>query len=286
MFATTTLAALIEDAQARLTRERALVALDEKQFDRVFVREIAGGVPAFIRCGSPMNKVIGVGMDGAVYEESWAEVEHLYRERNEPVRVELSTLCPTALGAHLTGRGYRLVGFENVLGARLEETSLAAPSGIRIERATSAELQEWSRVLISGFSSPDQTGVVVDNFTRETIERAIRDHLLISDFHRYLGIVDGVAAGAASLRINAQIAMFTGAATLAPYRRRGIQRALLARRLADAHASGAEIATVTTAGASRSQENAIHNGFSLLYSRAILERQWTDGAMGLPRSPS
>ncbi len=40
-----------------------------------------------------MNKVIGAGIDEPLDEALLAEIEALYLERNEPVRVELSTLA-------------------------------------------------------------------------------------------------------------------------------------------------------------------------------------------------
>jgi hypothetical protein len=72
------------------------------------------------------------------------------------------------------------------------------------------------------------------------------------------------------MRIDGAIALMTGAATLAEHRRRGVQGALLERRICDAATLGAQIAVVTTSGGTRSQANAMRNGFSLLYSRAIL----------------
>jgi hypothetical protein len=49
-----------------------------------------------------------------------------------------------------------------------------------------------------------------------------------------------------------------------------VQTALLATRLADAAAAGCDIAVVTTAPGSQSQQNVQRRGFQLLYTRAIL----------------
>ena len=51
-----------------------------------------------------------------------------------------------------------------------------------------------------------------------------------------------------------------------------MQKALLQCRLLDARAAGCDLAVVTTAPGSRSQENMMRNGFALLYSRAVLIR--------------
>ena len=87
---------------------------------------------------------------------------------------------------------------------------------------------------------------------------------------RYIALHDGVVAGAASIRLADGIAQLTGAATAPAHRRRGVQTALLAARLVDAAAAGCDIAVVTTAPGSKSQENVQRRGFDLLYTRAIL----------------
>ena len=90
---------------------------------------------------------------------------------------------------------------------------------------------------------------------------------------RYLACRDGAVAGAASLVRMDGVALLCGAATLPPHRRRGVQTALLARRLELAAQAGCDLAVVTTQPGSRSQENAQKQGFSLLYTRAVLVRQ-------------
>ena len=103
----------------------------------------------------------------------------------------------------------------------------------------------------------------------EAIERDERD-FYDAGATMYVGRCDGVIAGGASLMITGGIAQFTGAATAPAYRRRGIQNALLARRLTDAAEAGCDIAVITTAPGSKSQENAQRRGFQLLYTRAML----------------
>jgi GNAT superfamily N-acetyltransferase len=89
-------------------------------------------------------------------------------------------------------------------------------------------------------------------------------------FTRYLAIEGSVAAGGGALRVDGDIAQLCGASTLPRFRRRGIQTALLRRRLADARAQGCRLATVTTQPGSKSNHNAQRQGFELLYPRAVL----------------
>jgi hypothetical protein len=52
-----------------------------------------------------------------------------------------------------------------------------------------------------------------------------------------------------------------------------VHTALLSARLADAAASGCDVAVITTQPGSKSQQNAQRQGFDLLYARAVLVKQ-------------
>ena len=75
------------------------------------------------------------------------------------------------------------------------------------------------------------------------------------------------------MRIDGDLAQLAGAGTLPHARGRGVQKALLQRRLADARRAGCTLAVVTTAPGTRSQDNVMRRGFQLLYTRAILVRR-------------
>src|SRR5215831_7575067 len=84
-----------------------------------FVIPIAGGVASFAEEDSPFNKVAGLGFGGMPGAAALDEVERAFAARGVPVQIELAHLAAPAIGALLTGRGYRLVSFENVLGLAL-----------------------------------------------------------------------------------------------------------------------------------------------------------------------
>jgi hypothetical protein len=72
------------------------------------------------------------------------------------------------------------------------------------------------------------------------------------------------------MRVQGDVALLTGAATLRADRRTGVHTALIARRLADARAAGARLAIITTAPGTQSMANVMKHGFALLYARAVL----------------
>ncbi len=274
LFATTGLAAQIERAECGMLKE-SVKAVRERHPERdVMSVPLAGGVAAYSGPGSPLNKVSGLGFDGPVSEAELAEVERLYAERGCPVQIELSTLADPALGSLLTTRGYRLVGFENVLGTSPSEAAAAvshsAASDIDIEVCDEEGFEAWLGTVVTAFLNPDSDGIPSHEvFTREVLEEVLRDMSGASSFVRYLARRGGEPAGGASMRTRENVALLTGAATLPAHRRKGVQGTLLARRLGDASRAGCDVVVVTTQPGSLSQRNVQRKNFDLLYARAV-----------------
>src|SRR5262245_36345123 len=235
-----------------------------------------------------MNKGIGIAITESLEEGPLADVEQEWRDRNEPMRIELSALAKPEAATLLTGRGYRLVGFENQLGCALEKWGLS-PLGIAggdcpqvpdsgpdmsVEKLADSDEKLWRDVVVDGFALPDGSAAAHEIFPREVLDDIFATLGRASGFRRYVARIDGQAAGAASMRIDGDIAQLAGAATLPAFRRRGVQTALLRHRLLEARNAGCTLAVVTTAPGSTSQANVQRRGFALLYTRAILVRKW------------
>jgi GNAT superfamily N-acetyltransferase len=272
LFCDTTLAARIERTEVDLMAAAAAAARRRSPGGAGFVHPIAGGVATFAEPDSPFNKVAGLGFDGVPDAAALEAVERAFGAVGAPVQIEISQLADPAVGAFLTGRGYRLESFENVLGRALEEEpEPLTAAGVEVRRSDGDDdLEAWLAVVVDGVAHPDEEGVPShEAFPREAVEQAERD-LLATGVTRYLARLDGILAGGAGLRIASGIAQLAGAATAPEHRRRGVQSALLAARLADAAAAGCDVAVVTTQPGSRSQHNVQRRGFDLLYTRAIL----------------
>ncbi|SNQ51727.1 Acetyltransferase (GNAT) domain-containing protein [Frankia canadensis] len=278
LFCDVALAARIEGAEAGLIAGWSTTAGRRLGDAAGFVRPIAGGVASFAEADSPLNKVAGLGFDGVPSTSELDEVENAFAARGAAVQVELAHLVEEPIGALLTERGYRLVSFENVLGLALAaagEPRRAALEGVEVRPSGAGELDHWVEVVADAVAIPDTQGVPsYEEFPREVIVNAMRDLAGASGLVRYAALRDGVLAGGASMRMSAGVAQFTGAATAPAHRRRGIQSALLTARLADAAAAGCDIAVVTTQPGSRSQHNVQRSGFDLLYTRAILVKEF------------
>jgi GNAT superfamily N-acetyltransferase len=273
LFCDVALAERIERVEAQLMARAAEAARRRTGDARGFVMPVAGGVATFAECGSPFNKVAGLGFGGVPSASALDAIERAFADVGTPVQIELAHLADPATLTRLTERGYRPVAFENVLGRALRgDLERVTPPGIAVRRSGDDEFGAWLAVVVEGVAHPDAQGVPAhEAFPRAVVERAECD-LAAAGVRRYAALRDGIVAGGAGMRLTDGVAQLTGAATAPAHRRRGVQTALLAARLADAAADGADVAVVTTQPASTSQQNAQRRGFDLLYTRAILAK--------------
>jgi GNAT superfamily N-acetyltransferase len=271
LFCDTALAARIERVEAELVARGSDAARRRRGDTTGFVVDVAGGVASFAEEGSPLNKVCGLGFAGVPAAAELDELERAFVACGAPTQVELAHLADPEVGAALTGRGYRLVSFENVLGRALDGPPEPATPGVEVRHSGDGEFDTWLDVVADGVAQPDTEGVPThEEFSRETLANAVRDLAAAAGIRRYLALRDGVPAGGASMRLADGVAQLTGAATTPAHRRHGVQAALLAARLTDAAAAGCDLAVVTTQPGSRSQHNTQRRGFDLLYTRAVL----------------
>ncbi len=232
---------------------------------------VAGGLACYADADSPMNKVVGLGFGGLPEADVLDDIERTFARHRAAVAVELCSLADPGIAPLLGERGYRLVGFENVLGCTLPAAAAAA-AGVEVWRADAGESQAWLDVVVAGFAHPDGEGVPShEEFPRNVIADAMND-MEQAGVVRYLAGLGGAVAGGGGMRTTGGVAQLTGAATAPEFRRRGVQAALLASRLRAASDAGCDIAVVTTAPGSLSQKNVQRKGFHLLYTRAVVVR--------------
>jgi hypothetical protein len=249
--------------------------------------EVGGGRGVCGQPGSPMNKVLGLGLGATVTDDDLDALELFYDERECPIQIELCPLVSADLVARLQTRGYVLKGFENELACALPRCPPAAPAngppsllrsfggtGLHVEVLTGDRNQdEFLRASVEGFAVPDSTpepsgGPAPD--VLETIGRAMRQ-FIHPDIVRYLVRIDGQPAGAAASVITGGVLAIFGTGTRPRYRRRGVQSAIVAKALECANGR-ADLAIATTEPGSISQRTFERFGFQVLYTRAILLR--------------
>ena len=280
LFATATLAKRIEAAEASLIEQAGRSAARRLPDGEAVSVRIGGGVAVFAGHGAPFNKVAGLGFAAPPDEQALDALEREFETRGAPLQVEFSSLGDPAVPRLLTERGYRLVGFENVLGVAMDEEAIARAGvgkgdpATQIDRVGPDEVRAWRDTVITGFMSPDvfDGPPSHESFSRDAIEQAYGDMQAVGGLELYLARRAGEIAGGGGLRLCDGIAQFSGAATLPQHRRQGVQSALFRERLKHAAAQGCDVAVVTTQPGSKSQENAQRFGFTVLYVRAVLVR--------------
>jgi len=226
----------------------------------------AGGVATFGGKTYPANHIVGLGLYGPVTTVSLDQVEDFYRSRGVPCEIVVSPLADPSLRELLASRGYRITEFNSVMIQRLEDLQFVDPAdGITLERVTPSTERLWSDVVTEGFS---EYGPLPENL--------LRPMATLPDAINLLARVEGVVAGGGMAYVmrDANIVALFGTATLPQFRRRGVQRALIQRRLWEAAQSGCEYAVVSTMPGSGSQRNMERHGFRVAYTKIVMVRSW------------
>jgi GNAT superfamily N-acetyltransferase len=276
MFATATLAARIERVECEMLTDLA-THVAQPPPEGVVLEPIGGGVAVYTGPGSPSNKLAGLGFAATPSAAAFDAMERAFASRGAPVQAEVSSLADPGVLRTLSGRGYALIGFENVLGLPLTAVLAAGAddSNVQIARIARDDREAgaaWMDAVATGFLHPDTFDGPPshESLDREAMERILADTFAAASFERYLARLDGVVAGGGSLRLSEGVAQLAGAATLPQFRRQGVQSALLRYRLREAARRGCDVAVVTTQPGSKSTENVQRFGFAILYVRAIL----------------
>jgi GNAT superfamily N-acetyltransferase len=227
--------------------------------------EICGGHMIFAGLGSPIGRATGVGLDREFTAGDLDRVEEFYRAHQAPSQVDLCPMHSPAVFELFKERGYGIAELNNVLYRKLDPPEDFPPPPaeceIRPSRATEA----------------DQAGAIVENaFFPDGAPEAFRG--LIAPFYQmegalaFVATVEGklVACGTGLVIPEHKVFALCGAGTLAQFRGRGLQTALLRARMAAALKAGCEFAVVVTQGGTTSQRNAERLGFQVAYSKVTV----------------
>lgn len=226
--------------------------------------EIAGGIAAYAGADSPVNMSFGIGMSGNVSAGDIEALERFYTDRGTRAATAVCPLSSPSFGEALAERGWVLDGFEHVLVRGYETGDDFGPtSGVYVQCAESDEERAlWALVAATGFSAP--LPPLKAQLTMAGIAVARPGTQLFTAW------VDGKAAGAGELYVEDGVAWLSADTTLPQFRRRGVQQALQARRLAEGAAAGCALAATECTPGSGSQRNMERAGFRIAYTRAEL----------------
>lgn len=228
--------------------------------------EICGGHMIFAGLGSPIGRATGVGLDQPFTADDLDRVEQFYRSHQAPSQLDLCPLHPPEVFEMFKERGYAIAELNNVLYRPLdpnEEFPPPSPAECEIRNGQIEESDAMGLIVESAFfpeGAPEPfRGLITPLYQ---MERALA----------FVATVEGqmVACGTGLVIPEHGVFALCGAGTLAQFRCRGLQTALIRVRMAAAARAGCEYAVVVTQGGSTSQRNAERLGFRVAYSKVTV----------------
>ena len=227
---------------------------------------IAGGHMIFAGLGSPIGRATGVGFSGPVTAAELDRIEDFYRSRHAPAQVDVCPLTDMDLQTMLKDRGYVMAELNNVLFRPIsaDETVPEPPEGVVLRSGRPQEALQFADIVGRCFHEACDPP---EGFADMLAPLFQMPGALTS-----VAEIDGEVAGVAAALVISEhriLALF-GAGTLPQYRRRGIQTALLRRRMQEGARAGCEFAVTVTRGGTTSQHNAERLGFWVAYSKATV----------------
>lgn len=231
---------------------------------------LGGCVAVFYARRSPVNSVKALGLDGPVPDADLERVEEFFRSRDSQVIIDLCPLADTGLVKSLTARGYGIVDFETITFRPISSSDRFDPAtgqGFTVSEASPEEMDEAARVMAEGFTPERQPA--------SPVLRALgRATAAVEGARLLMARVQGRPVATASMRTENGVAAFFGTVTLAPFRGRGIQSALIRERLRLARSAGCDVAKLDARPGTTSQRNAERAGFRVAYTRPQVVREW------------
>ncbi len=242
----------------------------------VAIERVAGGSLIFCGVDSFLSHALGLGLDGPVSDEALDRVERFYFSRGSRAELDLCPLADPTLAGRLVDRGFRPDHFEAVLvralvGIEGEARRLAdtQPADIELREGGAEHTEAYARGLADAFApggEPPALHSLILEVGRSSFQRPAGPRLLAWA----PGDPEPIAAGA--LNLHEGVGCLSGAWTRGDHRRRGIQRALIYRRLLLAARAGCDLAQIVGDPGSPTQRNAERCGFAPSYTRLVFTK--------------
>jgi GNAT superfamily N-acetyltransferase len=222
--------------------------------------ECAGAYAVFDGVESPVTQTFGLALFEELSPASLDVIERFFLDRKAPVLHEVSPFAGVAALQLLSARNYRPIEISNVLCRPVERPTAEEQSAIGVRVIAPEEAQLWSSISARGWSyeHPELGDFLLD---LGAVTAAREDSLCFLAEH------DGQPGAAGVLSIHNGVALFGGSATIPELRRRGLQAALLHKRMCYAFDHGCDLAMIVVEPGSDSQRNAERKGFRIAYTR-------------------
>ncbi|MGA2831677.1 MAG: GNAT family N-acetyltransferase [Terracidiphilus sp.] len=220
----------------------------------------AGATLVFDGVDAPTTQSFGLGLFEQLTAEALDEMERFFESRGAAVMHEVCPMAGTAVLDLLCSRSYKPFEVSNVLYRTVDRGDLNHPSNIRVRVIGAEEAQLWSDVSTRGWTHEHpELAAFVQQMGAVCVAR--------KQSPCFLAEIDGKPGAAGVLCLHEGVALFGGSATVPEFRRRGLQAALLEKRMEYALEQGCDLAMMVAEAGSNSQRNAERKGFRVAYTR-------------------
>lgn len=254
---------------ARLEEQRCARAITEI---RRGAEPWCGGWMHYDQPDSWANFANGMAFEHEFSQGDFEALLGYYAEHGAPARVGITPFHHESIIARLREHRFTIREFESVFAADLVEGALRAsayqpPVDVEVSVVDVNDdeaVHAFALLATSGFvkqgESPDKHVPIAISAARHP--RAIN----------LLATCSGEPAAAGSIEIAGEIAALYGVTTLEPFRRRGLQRVLIDRRLEIAREHGCRVAVIASEPGIATERNAMRAGFTPSYTHVQMEQ--------------
>ena len=215
--------------------------------------------------GPSFNTVKGISGENI---DELDEILEFYIRRDIPARFEVAPgNASTDLFRELSTRGFFQSGFHTALFRPLSIERIsktAAETTIQIEEISLENFDVFGEIYTKGFGMPVAFKDYVNANNKVLAESA--------NWTYYLARLGGEPAGIGVLHVKNDVATLAASATVPEFRNKGVQTALIQRRINQAAAEGCRYLVGQAAFGSVSQKNMQRAGLKVAYTNAIWEK--------------
>ena len=186
-------------------------------------------------------------------------VLEFYAASQQPCWIDVVPYAPTALTDALGRAGFRPVSYNSAMYAHPVPATVGNDADIVVIGA--ADRNAFLDTLNVGFGSPPAV--------LEALRRNQSFWTDVAEWRLLLARIDGEPAAAAVLSVHGKHGYLASASTLPRFRNRGLQAALIARRLELARGLGCDSVSGQAASGSQSQCNQQRAGLSLVHTKCV-----------------
>lgn len=262
---------------ARINEARQALALRELADESA---PLAGGWLAFSPGVPWINHAVGIALGEPLTSDDLDAMESFYRQRAVQPKLEFTVFAPEETLDLLGEREYRVEHFETVLARDIQPDLDAGallpsgwPTGVEMRRTDPADAPAC-RIHSTLVGSCFHEGPVPEEMIEMGV-RAIQHSRSVS----FMGFVGGKPVAGCGMEVfetsGTKACALWGTGVLEPFRRRGIQQALIAHRLAYAAERGCRLAIIESKPGIPTERNAARMGFSLAYTRVCMALRMT-----------